>query len=81
MKQYFDSEKVMTSLRRLAALLEEPTENNVALADQFFQTIRAIKTGRGREFSRQQLWELNQMESHLQQKLLRSQTRLEPTQE
>ena len=65
----------MISLRKLAVGLEEATETDTALADQFLKTISAIKTERRRSFSRQQLWELEQMESRLQQKLIRSKTR------
>ena len=55
----------------MAVLLDQPTETDTTLADAFLKTISALKTER-RSFSRRQLWELEQMESHLQQKLIRA---------
>ena len=75
MKKYFDPEVVMDSFRKLAVLLEEATETDAALADEFLKTIKAMKTERRRSFSRWQLWEWEQMESHLEQKLIRVETR------
>ena len=66
MKKYFDPEVVMASLRSLTVILEEATETNTTLADEFLKTIRAMKTERRRLFSRQQLWGLEQMKSHLE---------------
>ena len=74
MKKYFEPDRVMQSLRKMAGLLEEATKTDTTLADAFLQTIKAVKTERRRSFSRQQLWELEQMESQLQQKLVRSET-------
>lgn len=79
MKKYFDPEQVMTSLRKMAVLLEEATETDTTLADAFLKTISALKTDRRRSFRRQQLWELEQMESHLEQKRIRSEQRANGT--
>ena len=79
MKKYFDSDQVMRSLRKIAVILEEATETDATLADAFLKTIQAFKTERRRSFSsfsRQQFWELEQMESRLQQKLIRNRLRL-----
>ena len=79
MKKYFDPDRVMQSLRKVAVLLEEATETDTTLADAFLKTIQAFKTERRRSFSRQQFWELEQMESHLQQKLIRMESGSRPS--
>ena len=61
----------MTSLRKLAVGLDQATESDATMANEFLTLLSRIKETRRRSFSRQQLWELNQMESERQQKLHR----------
>ena len=67
-KKTFDPDAVLGALRRMVDTFEESGCKDEALLSQFSKLISQIKTHRWQDFSRKQRWELDQLQSEVEQK-------------